>query len=114
MKKISKQNFIKKITNGESVFIGISPVIEIAECKRRIAEANKRLAEGRTCKNTSGMRLKFSDESYLSLADNSEADLTIECYEEDSILVVSQTWICRSWDGEIEETRTKNLHYAMV
>lgn len=110
MKEISKSEFIRRITNGKSVFIGISPVLnddEIVACKRNLATMHytERAAKAK------GQHITFSNDSHLYL-DNNDTTET-KCFEEDNVLVVNQKFTSKYY-GFPDEVTYKNLYYAMV
>lgn len=110
MKEISKAEFIRRITSGTSVHIGISPALdnnEIDACKRNLAEMHytKRTANAR------GLHIKFSNDSHLYLNDNDSTE--IKCFEDNNVLVVNQKFVNKYY-GFPDEVTYKNLYYAMV
>lgn len=110
MKEISKSEFVRRITNGTSVQIGISPALddsEIAACKRNLTEMHytKRTAKAK------GLHIKFSNDSHLYLDNNDSTE--IKCFEDDNVLVVNQKFVSKYY-GFPDEVTYKNLYYAMV
>ncbi len=113
MKEISKQEFIRRITKGESLFIGISLTCDNSEIE---AVRRNRLTGHygkRTCICKSKMHLVFSNDSHLYLA-NVKPHTFIKCYEENEILIVEQKWLDINWEGEVEDTRYKYLYYITL
>ena len=110
MEQISKAEFIRRITNGKSVQIGISPALdekELNACRENIRTMHyvERTAKAK------GQHIVFSNDSHLYL-DNNE-NLEIKCYADDNILVVEQKFTSRYY-GFPDEVTYKYLYYATV
>lgn len=114
MKEISKAEFIRRITNGKSYFIGISPELDVSEIEAVRRNLKTSHYNARTCIAKANQHLVFSNDSHLYLA--SKGNVDIRCYAtEDNILIVVQTWheidceFCR-----VSNQMMKCLYYAMV
>lgn len=113
MKEISKAEFIRKITNGKSLFIGISPATDDSEINAvRQRRLERHSSHARECKAMSNQHLVFDNNSHLYLADV-KPHTFIKCYEEDGILIVEQKYISQFYGFE-DEITYKYLYYAMV
>lgn len=114
IKEISKAEFVRRITNGRSLFIGISPTIndeELNAVRQRRLERHK--SHARTCVVKSNNHLIFSGDSHLELADVKPHKF-IKCYKtDDNILIVEQKWLDMGWTGNIDDINYKYLYYAM-
>ena len=115
MKEISKAEFIRRITNGKSLFIGISPAMDDSEINTvRQRRLNAKMYVPRTCIAKSNGHLVFSNDSHLYLADV-KPHTFIKCYAtEDDVLVVEHKWFDINWQGNIEDIRYKYLYYTMA
>ena len=114
MKEISKAEFVRIITNGKSLFIGISPAMDDSEINAvRRNRLNAKMYVPRTCVAKSNGHLVFDNDSHLYLADV-KPHTFIKCYAtEDNVLIVEQKWLDIDWQGNVEETRYRYLYYAM-
>lgn len=114
MKEISKAEFIRRITNGKSLFIGISPALDESEINAvRQRRLERHASHARTCVAKSNQHLVFEGDSHLELQDV-KPHTFIKCYAtDDGILVVNQKWISQCYGFE-DEVTYKNLYYAMV
>lgn len=118
IKTISKAEFVRKITNGQSLFLGVSNTME--EYKASMVQ-QKRLAQCkfplqmRSCKAKSNNHLVFMSqegESHLYLGNTQY--VTVTCYAtDDNILIVEQKWIDDGWNEESRYVGYKYLYYAM-
>lgn len=112
IKEISKAEFVRRITSGESLFVGISKVmrdIEIDAVRQR--RINRGKSRTRTCELKSNNHLIFEDSSHLDLKDV-KPHTFVKCYAtDDNILVVEYLNI--DWDGDIEGTSYEYLYYTM-
>lgn len=113
--EISKAEFIKRITSGKSLFLGMSPDMNdegINAIRKERLERHK--SHTRTCEVKSNYHLIFDGESHLDLKDV-KPHTFIKCYvTKDNILVVEQKWIDFDWNGDIYDTKYKYLYYMMT
>lgn len=114
IKEISKAEFIRRITSGKSLFIGISPAMDDSEINAvRQVRLERHKSHARTCKATSNYHLLFDNDSHLRLNDV-KPHTFIKCYAtDDGILVVEQKWLDFDWNGNLEDTVYKYLYYTM-
>ena len=94
MKEISKAEFVRRITSGKSLFIGISPAMddgEISAVRQRRLEKHK--SHARTCVAKSNNHLVFDGDSHLELKDV-KPHTFIKCYATDDNILVQDTNIC--------------------
>lgn len=114
IKEISKAEFVRKITGGKSLFIGVSPTMdngEINAARQRRLERHE--SRARSCIVKSNNHLVFEGGSHLELRDVKPYTF-IKCYAtDDDILIVEQKWLDMNWNGNVEDTRYKYLYYVM-
>lgn len=115
MKEISKAEFVRRITSGKSLFMGISPVMgnsEIGAVRQRRLEQHG--AHARSCVVKPNNHLVFDGNSHLYLKDV-RPHTFIKCYvTDDNILIVEQKWLDIDWNRNICDIQYKYLYYAMV
>ena len=113
IKEISKAEFVRRITSGKSIFIGISPAMEDGEFAAVRQRRVERRSHTRTCVAKSNNHLVFSNDSHLELKDV-KPHTFIKCYAtDDNILVVENKWLDIDWNGNVDDTRYKYLYYTM-
>ena len=118
MKQISKAEFIRRVTENPTIFVGISPSgDEIPTVKARLQEhsaapryaiclSNQHLIFGVEKPNP---KRGFINDSHLYLADV-KPHTFIKCYAEDEILMVDTEWH-DSYDDSVSH---KYLYYKEV
>ena len=114
-KKITKTEFIKRVTSRPTIFVALlSDGKEIEPVKQRIKNRVEE-AEPRTCVAKSGQHLVFKNsngESHLCLADV-KPHTKIECFDDGEYLLVETTYT-ETYYGFEPEVSKKILMYKEV
>lgn len=112
-REISKAEFVRRITSGKSLFLGISSDVDNSVISKvRQSRLEKHKTHSRSCIAKSNYHLVFEGDSHLTLKDV-KPHTFIKCYVIDDILIVEQKWLDIDWTGYVESTRYKYLYYTM-